>query len=59
MNLKMIRPENDTEDLLSITKNFETLIKQTYRKVEETLEFKLTKPREIIHFKPPISTEES
>ena len=51
----MIRPRNETEDfLLSITKNCETLIDQTHRKAEETLEFKMTKPRETFHFKPPI-----
>ena len=51
----MIRPKNQTEDLLlSITKNCETLIRQTHRKPEETLEFKMTKPRETFHFKPPI-----
>ena len=55
MDLNMIRPKNQTEDLLlSITKNCETLIEQTHRKPEETLEFKMTKPREIFHFKPPI-----
>ena len=33
MNLNMIRPENQTEDLLlSITKNCETLIEQTHKK---------------------------
>ena len=42
MNLNMIRPKNETEDLLqSITKNCETLSKQTHRKAEETLEFKM------------------
>ena len=51
----MIRPKNDTEDLLlSITKNCETLIDQTHRKTEETLEFKMFKPRETFHFRPPI-----
>ena len=55
MNLKMIRPKNETEDLLlSITKNCETLIDQTHRKPEETLEFKMIKPRETFHFKPPV-----
>ena len=54
----MVRPKNDTEDLLlSITKNCETLIKQTHRKAEETLEFKMIKPREIFHFKPPIQIQ--
>ena len=58
MNLNMIRPKNETEDLLlSITKNCETLIEQTHRKPEETLEFKMTKPREIFHFKPLIQVK--
>ena len=51
----MIRPKTQTEDLLlSITKNCQTLIEQTHRKAEETLEFKMTKPRETFHFRPPI-----
>ena len=51
----MIRPKNQTEDLLlSITENFETLFEQTHRRPEETLEFKMIKPRETFHFKPPI-----
>ena len=55
MNLNIIRPKTQTEDLLlSITKNCETLIEQTHRKAEETLEFKMVKPRETFHFKPPI-----
>ena len=55
MNLDVIRPKNETEDLLlSITKNCETLIEQTHTKPQETLEFKMIKPGEIIHFKPPI-----
>ena len=58
MNLNMIQPKNETENLLlSITKNCETLIKQTHRKAEETLEFKMIKPRETFHFKTPISIE--
>ena len=58
MNLNMIRPKNETEDLLfSITKNCQTLIEQTHRKPEETLEFKMIKPRETFHFKPPIQTK--
>ena len=58
MNLNMIRPENQTENLLlSITKNFETLIEQSHRKAEETLEFKMNKPRETFHFKPPIQVK--
>ena len=55
MNLNMIRPKNETQDLLlSITKNCETLIKNTHRKPEETLEFKMNKPRETFHFSSPI-----
>ena len=55
MNLNMIQPKNETKDLLlSITKNCETLIQQTHTKPQETLEFKMIKPRETFHFKPPI-----
>ena len=55
MDLNMVRPKNETEDLLlSITRNCEMLIEQTHRKAEGTLEFKMTKPRETFHFKPPI-----
>ena len=58
MNLIMIRPKADTEDLrLSITKICETLNKQTHTKPEETLEYKLNKSRESFHIKPPRSTE--
>ena len=55
MNLNMIRLKNEMEDLLfSITKNCEKLVEQTHRKPEETLEFKMTKPRDTFHFNPPI-----
>ena len=55
MNLNMIRPKNQTEDLLlSITKSCETLIEQTHTKPQETLEFKMIKPRQTFHFSPPI-----
>ena len=58
MNLNMIRPKTETEDLLlSITKNCERLVQQTHRKPEETLEFKMIKPREMFHFNPPIQTK--
>ena len=58
MNLNMIRPKNETEDLLlSITKNCETLIEQTHRKAEETLEFKLSKSGETFHFSQPIQIQ--
>ena len=50
MNLIMIRPKNETEGLLlSITKN-ETIVQQTHRKPEETLEFKMTEPKKNISF---------
>ena len=59
MNLNMIRPKNDTEDLLlSKTKNFETFIQQTHTKPEETLEFKMIKPKERFHFKPPVEVKD-
>ena len=55
MNLNVIRPKKETEDLLlSITKNCETFIQQTHTKPQETLEFKLIKPRETFQFNPPI-----
>ena len=58
MNLNMIRPKNETEDLLlSITKNCETLIEQTNRKAEETLEFKMNKSRKTFHFSQPIQIQ--
>ena len=54
----MIRPKNETEDFfLSITKNCEKPIKQTHRKAEETLEFKLTKSRQTCHLTPTILFE--
>ena len=60
MNLKMIQPKIETQHLLlSITEKCETLIKQTYTKAEETLEFKLTKQRKTFHFKPPIEFQGS
>ena len=59
MNLNMIRPKNEAEDLLlTITKNCETLIQQTHKKPEETPEFKLVESRETFHFKPPIQIKD-
>ena len=58
MNLKRSRPKTETEDLLlSLTKICETLIEQTHRKAEETMEFKMIKPRETFHFRPPIQVK--
>ena len=55
----MIRPKSQLEDLLlSIIKKCETLIKQTHRKVEETLEFELNKSKETFHFNPPVEVKE-
>ena len=59
MNLNIIRPKNETENLLlSITKNCETLIEQSQTKSQETLEFKMTKSKETFHFNPPIQVKE-
>ena len=58
MNLNRIRPKNKSSVLLlSITKNCETLIEQTQRKPEETLEFKMNNSRETFHFKPSIQVK--
>ena len=60
MNSSIDRPKNETEDLLlSLIKNCETLIEQTQRKSEGTLEFKMIKSRETFHINPPISIERS
>ena len=60
MNLNMIQPKNENEDLLlSIAKNCEILIEQTHKKAEETLEFKPTKSKETIHFNRPVEIEEN
>ena len=56
----MIRLRNGTEGLfLSISRNRQMLNEQTHRKAEETVEYKLTKPKETFHFNPPISIEGS
>ena len=49
----MNQPEKKTEDfLISLTKNCETLVKQTLTKTQGRLEFKNTKSREIFSSKP-------
>ena len=54
MILNVIRHKKQTEDFfLSYTENYETLIDQTHTKPQETLEFKITKPRETFHFQTP------
>ena len=51
----MIGPRNETEVLfLSITENCEMLFERAHWKEGVTLEFKMTKPREIFHFNPSI-----
>ena len=56
MNLNNIRSNNQTAgSILSITKNCEQPFEQTHRKAEETLEFKMIKPKETFHFKLPIN----
>ena len=58
MDFNMVRPKKLTENLLLLkTKNCETLLEQTHRKAEETLEFKKIKRRETFHFKPPIQVK--
>ena len=43
MNLNMVRPKDEREDLLiSITKNGQTLIEQTHTKAQEKLNLKLS-----------------
>ena len=55
-----MRLENETAYLLlSKTTNCETLIKQFHRSAQETLEFKLIKPREMFHFNRPLSVQGS
>ena len=52
----MIRPKTQTEDLLLSITNCETLIEQTQTKPQETLQFKMFKPRQTFHFIPSIQT---
>jgi len=55
----MIQPKKETEDLLlSITKDRENFFHQTHTRPEETLEFKMIKPRKTFHFNPPIQVED-
>ena len=58
MNFKKFRHKNQTEDLLLPNIEIcETLIKQTNREADETLELELTKPSETFHFTPSILNE--
>ena len=58
MNLNMIRPKSETEDLLlSLTKNCETLIQQTHTKPQQTCEFRMIKPKEKLRFSSPIQVK--
>ena len=60
MNLNMIRPKKETDDLLpSKIKICVTSIKQTHTLCQETLEFLLNKTRETLPFKPLIQIEGS
>ena len=60
MNLNLMRPKKEKECfLLTIPRNCETVVKQTHKKAEETLEFKIAQPRGKFHFNPPISMEGS
>ena len=59
MNLNTIQPKNETKDLLpSIAENCETIIKQTHKKPQETLEFKMIISKATFHFNPPIHVKE-
>ena len=58
MNLNTVQAKNKIQDLiLSITKKCGTVIEQTHRKPEETLEIKEIKSRKTLHFKPSIPIE--
>ena len=58
MNLNMIRPKNETQDLLlSKTKNCVRLIQQTHGKAEQTLKLKLIKSGETFCFNPPLQID--
>ena len=53
MNLDMIQPRNETEDLiLSKTMDCETLIDEIHTKSQKTLEVRLTHAKETFAFKP-------
>ena len=55
----MIQPKNEAEDfLLSFTKDCKTLKELSHTKAQETLEFKLTQPRQTFSIQPPILIEE-
>ena len=55
MNLDVIRPKNQTEDLLlSIFKNC-IFFEQAHTKPQETLKFILTKPKENFSIKPSVN----
>ena len=52
----MIRPKIETEvSSIFITMNCKRLIVRSHRKAEETLEFKLTKPKEPFSIKPSLN----
>ena len=51
MNLDLIWASNETGLLLSVTKNRETLFKQTRTKPQETFELRLTQSTENFSFK--------
>ena len=56
MNLDLFRTRNESEDpIFSTNKNSETFNKQVHRKPQETLECKLTQPREVFSFKQSIN----
>ena len=53
VSLDMIRPRTKKQDtLFSVTESYEKPFKQTLMKPQETLDFKLTQPRNFSHFNP-------
>ena len=59
MNLNMITPKNETEELLLFfTKNCETLIHQTHTKLQQTREYKIFESRETFHLNSTIQIKE-
>ena len=56
----MFKPRNETADLLlSITKDCGSLLDETHKKPEETLELRLSKSRESFSFNSPIESQGS
>ena len=60
MNLIMLRPKNETEDIIfSKTMNCKAVIKRTHTRPKETLDLEPTQPKEFFSKTTPISIEGS